>query len=81
MNQIGFVEVSHMKNDRLFRALLPMGIPWTEAREALLELSQQIADHVKEAEEQEKLKQEATLLDVLNNENDVVIEAEVLPSE
>ena len=58
MNQIGFVEISHIKNDLLYRALLPMGVPWTDVHEVLLVLAGQVTDIIKENDEQERLKKE-----------------------
>ena len=53
MNQMGFVEISLVKNDLLYRASLPMGVPWSDAREALLELADQITAHIKEVEDKQ----------------------------
>jgi len=50
MNQMGFVEVSLVKNDRLYRVVLPMGVSWLEAKQAVLELADQIASHIAECE-------------------------------
>lgn len=63
MNQTGFVEISLVKNDLLYRASLPLGVPWSDAREALLELAQQIAEHIelvqqKQAESDEAVEKE-----------------------
>ncbi len=68
MNQMGFVEISLIKNDLLYRALLPMGVPWSDVHEALLELAVQVADHIEiakqkqaESEAAEMLKEKETL--------------------
>ena len=63
MNQSGFVEISLVKNDHLYRACLPMGVPWTDVHEALLELAQQVQDHIefvkqKQAESEDKAESE-----------------------
>lgn len=50
MDQYGFVEITLMKNERPYRALLPLGTSWKDAHEALLDIAQQIEDHIKAAE-------------------------------
>lgn len=77
MKAQGFVEISHIKGDLLFRALLPMGIPWSQAQEALNEMSSQIGEHIKSVEEQERLKQEQEASAPVEVQ---AIEAEVLNS-
>lgn len=52
MNQLGFVEISLVKKDQVYRVLLPLGVPWSDAYEALLEVATQIAEHVKSAQEE-----------------------------
>lgn len=53
MNQLGFVEIAIQKNEQVYRAQLPLGIPWSDAADALEELVGQIRDHVKAIEEQQ----------------------------
>jgi len=53
MNQAGFVEVSLVKNDKLYRVHLPLGVEWTDAHAALAELNEQIAEHIKQLQEQQ----------------------------
>jgi hypothetical protein len=50
MNQYGFIEITLIKNERPYRALLPLGTSWKDAHEALLDITQQIEDHIKAAE-------------------------------
>lgn len=50
MNQFGFIELTIMKNDLPYRVLLPMGTPWKDAQDALIEITQNIAEHIKLAE-------------------------------
>lgn len=57
MNQMGFVEISIIRDEKLFRASVPMGIAWSEARDALLEMAEQIARHIDEVEA--KMKEDA----------------------
>jgi hypothetical protein len=58
MNAQGFVEVSLVKGELLYRAMLPIGIPWSQAGDALREMAVQIDEHVKTVEEQDRLKKE-----------------------
>jgi hypothetical protein len=53
MNQLGFVEIAIEKNDRIFRAQLPLGVAWSEAADALEELVGNIREHVRIIEEQQ----------------------------
>jgi len=53
MNQYGFIEISVIKNERPYRALLPLGVSWKDAHGALLELTQQVADHIAAIEAQQ----------------------------
>ena len=46
MDQRGFVEISHFKNEQLYRAYLPMGVQWSEVHAALTELCDEVGAHV-----------------------------------
>lgn len=58
MNQYGFVEITHIKNDKLYRAALPMGVPWSEVHEVLIVMASEVAEHIKVIEEQQRLEKE-----------------------
>ncbi len=59
MNQFGFVEISIIKNEKLFRAQLPLGVPWTDVREALNEMLKEVEDHIKAIEAQKEVESES----------------------
>ena len=48
MDQRGFVEISLIKGDQLYRASLPMGVPWDDVHVALTELCDNVAAHIVE---------------------------------
>jgi len=70
MNQYGFVEIAIMKNDHLYRAQLPMNVPWSEVHDALVEMTQNVVDHIALIQEQERLAKEAA--DALPIEAEVI---------
>lgn len=74
MNQVGFVEISHIKNDHIYRSILPMGVPWSEALDGLREISEQVANHIAELETIEANKKEDQPAREALAENDQVIE-------
>lgn len=52
MDQRGFVEINHFKNEQLYRAYLPMGVQWREVYEALCELNAEVLKHTEAMEKQ-----------------------------
>jgi hypothetical protein len=52
MNQYGLVELVVIKDQMPYRVLVPMGRPWSEAKEALLEIIADIDAHLKTLEDQ-----------------------------
>lgn len=59
MNQYGLVELIIIKNDLPYRALLPMGSSWMDAKEVLQQMISDIDSHIKKLEEQQKEKEAA----------------------
>lgn len=69
MNQLGFLSLEVDKNGRNYRCSLPLGAPYAEAHEAILEFAQKVIELSKLAAEQQKLAQEeATATDVAEPE-------------
>lgn len=68
MDQRGFVEIALVKGDQLYRASLPMGVPWADVHVALTELCDMVAAHIVEVnkvvaeQEAAKLAEEAAKL-------------------
>lgn len=59
MDQRGFVEIHHFKNEHLYRAYLPLGVQWREVYEALCELNAEVLAHTEAMEKQAKEAQDA----------------------
>ena len=59
MDQRGFVEISHFKNEQLYRAYLPMGVQWSEVHAALTELCDEVGAHVVAVEAQAQAQKDA----------------------
>ena len=74
MNQYGFVEITHIKGDKLYRAALPMGVPWSEVQEVLLAMASEVAEHIKVIEEQQRLAKEQE-----QPNPSAVLDAEIIP--
>lgn len=64
MNQYGFVELTHIKGEHLYRFIVPMATPWTEVKIALDEMSAEVAKHIEEYEKSQKEQQASAPIEV-----------------
>ena len=52
MNQLGFVEVYHVREQLLYRFQAPLGVPWKFCLQAIKDIEAQIVEDIKLAEKQ-----------------------------
>jgi len=58
MKQTGYVEIELVKNERSYKALLPIGASWEDAYQVLMEMADNVNEFRKQLEEQAKKMQE-----------------------
>jgi hypothetical protein len=80
MNQFAYVELPHVKNEKLYRLHVPFGVQWKEVRDAMLEMVVELSKDIEEIDRQEKARLEEQVAEAKRLAEAAKIEEKTNPS-